>query len=811
MEFSLKDVATTAAKNFINKKLQNVNLATGALGALNGLQNSLPGIPGLGGGNMLGMGGATTPPIPGKVSEDDTSRNQYIDINGELAIGKDLAYIERKPGEAFPNELDEFNSYNCIFTLSVLSGVAINFPDDTYRRGILGPIIVKSGGTGDVPNSNAIKLKNFKSNANPSGRFDSFIDNVKISGIMGFNKATGNTNSTSISFQIIEPYSTGLFFQTVQVAAFEAGWKNWLDMPILLTIEFKGHLTANQQNIRANLSRKYIPLKLREISMKITGQGTVYQCESYPWNEKAYSTDINQLKTDKGIEGNTVQQMLQTGTKENKNSLQNLINESYEELAKEKGIDPDKVLILFPVDLQTGKNATNTDDRRDPPTATVKSPAASSKENDKFIYAKLGVEDEKLHQKENVNPIGMSKIGFGDDVKKAEAAFGKEDIVYDEKTGTFTRGNLQLKKNTGIAKFATGTSVTDAINEIILGSDYGRQALDPKNIDENNKVTWWRIETQCYILSTSKKLKGDARYPTLSVYRVIPFKIDYTNFVPGGQPAKKIEEKKMNAVKKYEYLYTGKNTDILDFSIDFKTSFYQALNADGGANNESVQQNLREEDDANNGQETDAEFDAADIFGASKLDSDETNFTPGQTPTKVITRHSETSMNSQRGGITAGEYYSTIAARQFNKAINTGVDMISLNMKILGDPYYIADSGVGNYTAQATNVPEMNSDGAMNTHDGEVYITVNFRNPIDLNPNEGLYDFGGKGKIVPEFSGLFQVLQVESSFEKNVFTQQLKLIRMLNQDLKPTESSNNAPAKSAFTPNDSYDGVEGGP
>jgi hypothetical protein len=199
------------------------------------------------------------------------------------------------------------------------------------------------------------------------------------------------------------------------------------------------------------------------------------------------------------------------------------------------------------------------------------------------------------------------------------------------------------------------------------------------------------------------------------------------------------------------------------------------------------------------------------LFRSSGLDSGETNSTPGQTPTKVITRHSEVSMNSKRGGITAGEDYSTIAARQFNKAINTGVDMISLNMKILGDPYYIADSGVGNYTAQATNVPEMNSDGAMNTHDGEVYITVNFRNPIDLNPNEGLYDFGGKGKIVPEFSGLFQVLQVESSFDKNVFTQQLKLIRMLNQDLKPTESSDNAPAKSAFTPNDSYDGVEGGP
>jgi hypothetical protein len=121
-------------------------------------------------------------------------------------------------------------------------------------------------------------------------------------------------------------------------------------------------------------------------------------------------------------------------------------------------------------------------------------------------------------------------------------------------------------------------------------------------------------------------------------------------------------------------------------------------------------------------------------------------------------------------------------------------------MKILGDPYYIADSGIGNYSAKATNIPEMNSDGAMNTQDGEVYVVVNFRNPIDLNPNAGLYDFGGKGRLVPEFSGLYRVFQVESSFEKNIFLQQLKLVRMMNQDLKPTESSENAPSTSVFTP-----------
>jgi len=797
MGFSLPNIAsaTDAAKNFVTKKLENINLVGNGLvknvsGALGQLQNKVPG--------LSGSSGATSKPVPGKVvTEIDNKKN--IDINGELLSGRDLAYIERKLGEPFPNELGDFDSYNCIFTLSVLNGNSINFPDETYRKDILGPIIVKSGGTGDIKDPDAIQLNNFKSKANESGRYDAFIDNIKISGLIGFNKATGNTNSSSITFQITEPYSVGLFFQAVQVAAFQAGYMNWLQMPMLLSIEFKGHLTANQQNFRAKLSRKHIPLKMSAIEMRVSGQGTVYDCSAIPWNEATFSIDNNRVSTTVAIEGGTVQEMLQTGTDENRLSLQYVLNQRLKEIADKAGIDSDRILILFPTDLQTGKNDTNSDNSRLP--GATKSPSSTNKDTDKLIFEKLGVELDYDNLIQPIaNPIGQSPMGFEKDVKRLEAIFGREDAIYDEKTGTWTRGDMQISKTKGIAKFSQGISVTDAINEVILASDYGRRALDKNNIDKDHKVTWWKIETQFYILSTSKKLKGNQRNPTLSVFRVIPYKIDYTNFVSGSQTAKKVEEKKKNVVKKYEYLYTGKNIDILDFSIEFKTSFYQALNADSGKNNESVQQNLAEEEKEQSGKDVGVETSGANVTGAGNSDADQTNYTPGKAQTKVITKYSETSMNAKRGGVTAGEDASTIAARQFNKALNDGGDMINLNMKILGDPFYIADSGIGNYTAKSTNIPEMNSDGALNTQDGEVYVVVNFRNPIDLDPDNGLYDFGEKGRLVPEFSGLYRIFQFESIFEKNIFTQQLKLVRMMNQDFKPTESTEKAPAKSAFSP-----------
>jgi len=801
MGFNLKDAATTALGS-VTKKLENINPAnaiSGALsGALSGAQNSLNGL--LGQAKLPGVNGSSKP-IPGKIIEPEIDQKAPIDINGILLSGKELAQIERKPGEPFPNELNQFDSYNCIFTLSVLSSNAINFPNETYRKGIYGPIIMKSGGTGDVPNSNAIQLSNFKSRANKSGRFDCFMDNVKISGIMGFNQATGTTNSTGISFTVTEPYSVGLFFQELATAAIQTGWKNWLGMPLLLTLEFKGHLTANQQNYTAPLAKKNIPLKLREINMRVTGQGAVYQVEAYPWNEKAFNTSNNTLLDDYTIEGGSVQQMLQTGTVRDKQSLQKVINDGLLKTAKDKGSDPDRILIFFPIDLQTGKNQPPTTDKKNPPSATVSDKDKKDATNDdKFLFSNLGVELENsnLIQKAGVNPIGLSAIGFAQDTKRPEALFGKEEAVYDEKTGTWVRGNLQISKDKGVAKFKQGTSVTEAIVEIILASDYGRKALDPINIDKDNKVNWFRIESQYYILNSNKEVKGEQRYPTLTVFRVVPYKIDYTHFVAKPAAAKQVAEKKFNAIKKYEYLYTGKNLDIIDFNIDFKASFYMPINADLGKNNEFIQENLQEKDATENGM--------PDPSNTDVLVVDE------QAIFRPEVRADQISMGSSKGGITAGEDASTIAARQFSKVLNSQADMVQLSLKILGDPFYIADSGMGNYTAKSTNVPEMNSDGAMNAQDGEVYVVVNFRNPIDIassGPNEGRYDFGGEAKVVPGFSGLYRVLQVESTFERNVFFQQLKLVRMMNQDSKETTEK---PAVSPYTPPDSgYSGVQGGP
>ena len=109
-------------------------------------------------------------------------------------------------------------------------------------------------------------------------------------------------------------------------------------------------------------------------------------------------------------------------------------------------------------------------------------------------------------------------------------------------------------------------------------------------------------------------------------------------------------------------------------------------------------------------------------------------------------------------------------------------------MTIMGDPYYIADSGMGNYSAGTTPIINITEDGTMDYQSSEVDVLVNFRTPLDISQTGG-YDFPRLG-ISPTgaFSGLYQVYMVRNSFSEGVFSQDLKMIRRKNQTGVDTKS-----------------------
>ncbi len=763
MPFDVKSAATSAS-NTVNNAINSSGVVSGLQQAgqsLNNLKNAAT-------AGLTNIAGNLTNAIPGQVKEALNAVSNIIDLNPEKIIqaAKTVVNIPGKP--PFPNVLHNYATYNYVWTLSVLSPQDLNFPDESYRKGKLGPLILKSG-SGDPENRISTT---YRSADNPTGKFDYYIENVRISGMMGMDKATGNTNATGITFDIVEPYSMGLFFQSLQIAALQANYANYIDCPLLLRLEFKGHIDQFKQNVQIPGTTKYFPLKIRNITMRVSGNGSVYTCEAIPWNEKAHNTTYSQIKTEINIAGSTVQQMIQTGEK----SLQKVVNDRYLEAVKRKDVEvPDQILILFPTDLKTSDASSSTDDSSQPSSATVN---PKDSQSNKDVFKRLGVargsDGFNLVQKDNINPVGMSSMGFNE-YRRGDPAFAKDNAVYDEKTGTYKRGNVTISKTSSEARFAQGTDIPNVINQVILASDYGRQALDPDKITEDGFINWWRIDTQVYMMDTDANEEKTGRKPNLVVYRVTPHKVHHSKFMAPNQPAKGVESIKLQAIKEYNYLYTSKNLDIINFNIEFNAAFYTTLTADSGKNNQGVQRT------AETGRAANASKGNNNTGETPTPAGQQTKIDIGTVPSMAENDKIKTRTGG-KGGPGADDP-GTMAARQFHDAITEGSDMVQLDMEIMGDPFYLGDSGMGNYSAQATNLKGMTADGSINYQDGSVYINVKFRNPVDISRSTGRYDFAG-GKIVPQFSGLYMVTKVENSFKQGKFTQTLSLNRMVGQDVK---------------------------
>lgn len=762
-----KSAATTASGKE-NTKIVGSSTVAGAVGSTEYLEAAKKNII----GGSVKSGSYISSQIPGIQTANDNAAQSKIDLN----LKNSQAFQTRVKADLkppLPNVLSYYTSYNYYFTLSVLNETQINFPDQTYKKGQYGPLILRSAS--GAPDKELVNTA--------YGKYDFYIDDLKLSGLIGYDKITGNTNSTNISFRVIEPYSMGLFFQAVQAAALKAKYDNYLNVPLLLTIEFKGHVFDNDSqllNVQIDNTTKHIPLKLLRINMKVTGKGTNYDVEAIPWNEQGFSTEFNEVKTPINIKmdtGNyTVQNLLQSGEQ----SLQKVLNDYFQTRVKNKEVEvANQILILFPADLSSDTSVGNktANEKSDSNPATVNN--MSSVSND-TLFKNLGVaagtgKNTSLIQssgEKSVNQIGMSRLGLNV-ANKGDTPYPKDNEVYDSKTGTPIRGNIQIDYNNASFKFAQGSSVVDIINQCILISDYGRNALSEAQRTPEGQIVWWRIETQLYLLSAPENLQTGIK-PKLVVFRVVPYKVDSSSVLPPNAKRPKLENIKKQSLKEYNYIYTGKNTEIVDFNIELNAGFYTSLNADGNKNGPK-----KELGAATSGA---AQLSALDQAKYNAISQAPYGNLPNTQGTPVVVKQDTIKTSTGNQGGTGVDDEVTRVARQFQDIITSGIDMLTLDLTILGDPYYLGDSGMGNYSAKGVEgFDNITSDGGMNYQNGVVVVTINFRTPIDLNQDTGFFNFGDTRPVL-QFSGLYQIQQVLSEFNRGKFKQTLKMFRLKGQD-----------------------------
>jgi len=674
-------------------------------------------------------------------------------------LGNVSNFLKPLSGVSLPikNPLFNYASYTYVLGLGCLSDYELNHPDTTYQKGNIKNLIAKSANIDPNNRVNTVY-----------GKADFFIDNLEMRSQIGFDGILGNTNVQNFTFTITEPYSMGMFVIACQQLAQSLGHNNWREAPFILTIDFRGNREGGQLDLIKGCSRR-IPFSFTNMSMKVTEQGATYQCEAMAWVQSALLDEKTLFKSDAAVRGRTVQEILQTG----ENSLQATLNKRQQELVRTGAIAvADQYVILFPIDTSSQSGATAGSETENTTGATTTT-VDSAQEQD--IYKQLGVSRSSVtsllvQQFDQCNAIGQASLGFDAD-RRGDTSPPNESDIYDAKTNTFNLGSIKIDPKETEMRFGQDSSIPAAINQVLLMSDYSKAALDPSNLTSEGYRQWWRIDTQVFNISSDANMTLTGTKPKIIVYRVVPYNVHSSRMMPPNTKAPGFSNLKKQAVKEYNYIYTGKNVDILKFEIDIKNGFTTIMGADALA---------LTQDKVTAGANSASDSPNENVQPMPPGNAPST--APGSAPSTV--KYINTLTKSDRGGGGGQETQVTRAARLFQDALSVGTDLYNLDLTIIGDPYYIMQSGVGNYTSSQSQYANLNADGTMNYQNGEVDIMVSFRTPIDINQATGLYSFSQSSRTAPvlAYSGLYCVQEVVSSFKGGQFTQNLKGFRRPQQE-----------------------------
>lgn len=694
------------------------------------------------------------------------------------------------------NTLSNYASFNYIFTLSSLTPQQLNFPEESYRKGNIGKVILRSGGGGDQVQSLAATTSD-----NASGKYEFFIQDLSYEMLMVHNRKTKGSNATEFNFTVVEPYSMGQFLQALAVASLENGYKTgYINSPFLLTVEFVGFDDSGKAQKIPNTTR-YFPLRILGADMSVTASGSTYKVNALAWNEIAMSDSANFFKSDVGISGGTVQEILQSG----EFSLQTVLNKRAQEMAgkESKATTPDEIVIVFPKEMtdpaegnRTASSAAGSNSnpsgfvgasadgnageaeamRNMQPetqgTATVdpSEPPDMTTRIETRITTTRGANNIRTQSKESLNEIGLSSLEF-DQTQAGESTPVKPDEATPDPSKPPVRKNVRWDAKKRQFIFSQGSTIINAISNVVTISKYCKDTADGKvKPDAQGMVPWFRIESEVYINPAKAGNVGLQKPPFLLIYKVVPYMVHHSIFSDKKSQSKGVEELKKEAAKEYNYIYSGKNTDVLSFELNFNMAFQTPTTADKGKLADAA--NL-------------AATGAAAMPNTVTQASDNT---PGETETNSagIQPGQQLARLANSGGTTATDHR-TIVAELFNTSLlNSKVDLLTGEMTILGDPYYIADSGIGNFSNTGSGRINITKDYAMDYQARQPTIVINFRTPTDYGP-DGIMKFP-EGQIIQEFSGIYFVDTVVNNFQKGQFTQVLSLRRLINQVTKPQQT-----------------------
>jgi len=631
-----------------------------------------------------------------------------------------------KPGARPQNPLGSLSSYTYQLTLYMITPDAydafiqsgrnnINAINNAANPQVATEIENNMSGAYIIAQSGGINSKTSKR----AFDYDYYIDDLKINTVTNAKAKKTSSNDTEMSFNIYEPYGFSFITKLRNAAAIlknKSKLKDYKDLSnatkqfFVLGIRFQGYdengkeisavSTYNQDTFdvagdSGGVFERFFDIRITDLKFKLDGKMTVYNITAATVAPKAgFGVKYGRINNGARVEGNTVEDVLRGNTGGAKGLLASL-NEQQELQAKKNG-------------------------------------EGSIPNVYKLRY--LGTAEAE---------IGAATIVSIADLDKSKLPMSVVQNIKQVNESVSVSAVPNTNRRT--ITFANDVSIMQAIGSIISQSSYLEKALteviksetespqpgqgNPVVKDPSPKtIKWYNLGAEVKCLGFDK-IVGDFAYEI--TYVIQPYETPMVTSPYAGKTSKYY-----GAHKRYEYWFTGKNSEILNYEQKIDNSYFlPALNPTGSAASQGG---------------------GADIATV-----------PGIRQNEDRTGKLDTGKEAQNSYLTSlmdpGSY-------------------ATAKITILGDPDYLMQDSPSSINQVYRQF--YGKGFTINPNGGQVFIEIDFKEAEDYNNDNGLLTINESilfwnypKEVASQIKGVsYMLIQVVSSFSKGKFTQELDCV-----------------------------------
>lgn len=723
----------------------------------------------------------------------------------------------------YPNLLKNYASYNSIISLLVTDRSRYNkmvssekFITSDWQ------IICKSSGVG--PN----RATGFTNTSTTYFNKDLYIDNLEINTIVGMNQENRGSNATDISLTIIEPFGMDFIEQLYDFCHDALNEKNYCQLPYLLKIEFKGYRDDGILESIPNTTKYIpIALITMETKVNNLGAIYKLSAVAYHELALTEQFGRNPTTLQLGSELDLALQGGLPVEFQNQiaNGMQSsYLGSQVAHYAAQSTLNPQRTdqaanvaaggIVSAVAHIDSGSTIHEITDAyigllnniqeslylnsyigvKDTYSLTYSNILANGQTSEggigQYLYLELGTIVGSINNpsaaKDSI--MGPPTVVENNQLNLTVESKRLSNYAIDPNTGTTGNGEVTYSQGGHAIVFNSGGSILDCLNTIIINSNYiisqinsynnsldqinsdiasaglkSNSVIPPKIQEElnalhNTPFNWFKI-TPRITIGKWDGIRGT--YAKNIEYNIRPY-ITYnvrSIEVPNGNPTTD-----NRVVKKYDYIFTGNNTEILSFDLTYNMAFltYSQFNhntkiqASGGKMPANTQQ----------------------VPSLSQIGTVPSPISNGQSKTFV----SSSDKSPSGAGVTTPERN---MAADVASTIYSHQDNIELEMTIFGDPDFIRQDGIFlnliNNSDAFLNSSSTNTSQSVLFNTGEIYTLINFKIPRDINLQTGTLDKLFTSNTVDYrrniFSGLYRIIYIDNKFDHGQFTQQLRLAR----------------------------------